>query len=140
MSLWVGFAIGIFRLVVEFLNNKGTIQVSKPVCLTMPGELLNNTEKTTHCFQTLNEKSCSIVVDRDVFRFWDKHLMAFAKSASSTSLAPLPYTSTGTELKQVTAAGNLGALRFQGRPKILLNGRACCWFLGAPKTLLCPTS
>lgn len=35
VSLWVGFAIGVFRLVAEFLSNEGTIQVSEESLLGM---------------------------------------------------------------------------------------------------------
>jgi SSS family solute:Na+ symporter len=35
VSLWVGFAIGVFRLVAEFLNNEGTIQVGEGSFLGM---------------------------------------------------------------------------------------------------------
>lgn len=35
VSLWVGFAIGVFRLVAEFLSNEGTIQVSEDSLLGM---------------------------------------------------------------------------------------------------------
>lgn len=35
VSLWVGFAVGVFRLVAEFLSNEGTIQVSEESLLGM---------------------------------------------------------------------------------------------------------